>query len=185
MISNHFKYIIFLVFFIMLVNDCPALDRRIASRQKICFSNIRVFQGAVEMYNLDHELKVKDIIPGRDYEEFEKILINEGYLKDVLYHVEDDCSYGFVDILGSGSAFCKRHGVVESPFDGPPILPNYDRSLERPFTYEYSKKEEKRDREKKIRNFGLDLLSYFIGFLPFFIFLYLVFANKKREKNID
>ena len=88
---------------------------RPSARQKACFSNIRVIQGAVEMYNMDNdtmmkELNIDDLIKGH-------------YLKEKPYHPETSCKYenkGELD--DDGFVFCTYHGDIEGL-----ISCNYDK----------------------------------------------------------
>lgn len=190
MTSKNYKSILkylLLIFAFILISEFPVLARRPFSRQKGCLSNIRVLKEAVEMYNMDHEIEIDTVLPGRDYEEFEKKLIKNHYLRDVLYHTENDCSYGFVNITGTGTFFCKRHGTVDSPSDGNPQLPYYDTSLELPFTYEYSQKEERRDQEiarKKRFSYMVEIGGVLlIAFLIVFEIIVSIVIKLKKQKQ--
>lgn len=179
------KYFLF-IFAYIIISESPILAHRPVSRQKVCLSNIRILEAAVEMYNMDQEKMIDTVIPGRDYEEFEKILIEKHYLKNVLYHPEKDCSYGFVNAISSGTYFCKRHGTVDSPSDGNPQLPTYNTSLEMPFTYEYSQKEERRDKKiarKKRFNQMIEIGGLLLIAFSIIAILYSIFSSitKKNE----
>ena len=111
-----------------------------AARLKECLSNIRVLTGAIEMYNMDNATMLDTALPGGDYEEVEKLLIKGRYLKSNIGYTDEGCSYGFINILATGSVFCKKHGTVEKSVEGEfdkPELPEYDTSLEKPFSKEY------------------------------------------------
>ncbi len=134
--------------------------------QKDCFKNIRNLTIAIEKYNKDHSSKVDTILPGRDYEDFEKILIKEKYLDDILYRTEDKCSYGIINFIASETVFCKKHGVIDGPapsIDEEPKLPKYNTSLEKPFSKEYEEKQIKHLNRaqffRKIGNFLYPLLQ--------------------------
>ena len=89
---------------------------RESARIKSCYSNQRVIQGAIEMYDIDHTIPLSSALPGAEYEELEKILIQERYLRTFIVPSEDDCSYGYIthddSKYGDGVAypFCLRHG---------------------------------------------------------------------------
>ncbi|MBQ3644361.1 MAG: hypothetical protein II961_07160 [Candidatus Riflebacteria bacterium] len=78
---------------------------RSSAREKACYSNMRVLQGAVEMYNMDHATMMSNLdIP---------TLVKEGYLKGELRGPEPDCDYfSKGDLSKDGCIFCKRHGCV-------------------------------------------------------------------------
>ena len=83
----------------------PHHGRRRYDSSKSCFSNIRVLQGALEMYNMDHSTMMSNLdIP---------TLVKEGYIKGELRGPEPDCEYfSKGDLSKDGCIFCKRHGSV-------------------------------------------------------------------------
>ena len=58
------------------------------SRQKACFSNQRVLQGAIEMYNMDNNVMLETALPGGDFGDIETLLIREKYMKAYLEESE-------------------------------------------------------------------------------------------------
>ncbi len=76
------------------------------ARMKACYSNMRVLQGAVEMYNMDHSTMMSNLdIP---------TLVKEHYLKSEPGKPEPECDYYNVgDLTQDGYIACKKHG---SPF---------------------------------------------------------------------
>ena len=79
---------------------------RRSARDKACFSNQRVIQGAVEMYNMD--------VPTMMHQLDLKILIEEKYLKSEPSKPETTCEYTNVgDLAANGFVICKYHGDVE------------------------------------------------------------------------
>ncbi|MBQ2592414.1 MAG: hypothetical protein II567_03940 [Candidatus Riflebacteria bacterium] len=78
----------------------------INARQKACFSNIRVLQGAVEMYNMDHSVMMEELdIP---------TLIKEKYLKEEPSKPELDCYYiNSSNLSKDGFVICSRHLAPE------------------------------------------------------------------------
>ena len=139
-------------------------------KQKACFSNQRVLQGAIEMYNMDNSVMIETALPGGDYTDFEELLIREKYLKDYLELPTDECSYGFIDIVGTGTVFCKKHGTIESKVDEKPIIPEYDTSYERPISYSYRETRINKRKEKEFRD-TMKTLNNIIVSPPFIIIL--------------
>ena len=77
--------------------------RRAYSRQKACYSNIRVIQGAVEMYNMDSLTMMETL---------DQTLLEEGrYLKDIIEGPEKDCEYiSEGNLADEGYVYCYQHG---------------------------------------------------------------------------
>ena len=83
---------------------------RASARQKACYSNIRVIQGAVEMYNMDsanmmNSLKTEDLISGH-------------YLKEKPVAPETQCDYKGENLENEGSVFCNFHGDLQGATPG-------------------------------------------------------------------
>ncbi len=78
---------------------------RDSAREKACYSNQRVLQGAVEMYNMDHATMMSNLdIP---------TLTKEGYIKGEMRGPEPDCEYfSKGDLSKDGCVFCKKHGTA-------------------------------------------------------------------------
>ena len=83
---------------------------RASARQKACYSNIRVIQGAVEMYNMD----VSSMMSGLSI----STLISGNYLKSDPSKPETSCSYKGDNLDGNGSVYCSWHGDVEGGTPG-------------------------------------------------------------------
>lgn len=83
---------------------------RASARQKACYSNIRVIQGAVEMYNMD----VSSMMTGLST----TTLISGNYLKSEPSHPETSCTYMGSGLDGNGSVYCSWHGDVEGNTQG-------------------------------------------------------------------
>ena len=98
-----------LVFTINNIAFCTKKSRDIP-RYRSCLSNIRVIQGAVEMYNMDHQTPMEDI-----YEDSIKTLVKEKYLKSPLQGPETSCKYTVNKKLFSenGVVYCEYHGGVD------------------------------------------------------------------------
>jgi hypothetical protein len=79
------------------------------TRQKACYSNIRVIQGAVEMYNMDHSVMISSL----DDSEAQNPSLLKGYLKGV-HHPYPKCCYQGIDLgSGDGGIWCTYHGDVD------------------------------------------------------------------------
>ena len=88
---------------------------RSSGRQKACYSNIRVLQGAVEMYNMDVEPMMTSL--------------NQGVLREGRYLKADSdlkcpetskgATYSGDDLTEKGEIICSYHGglIAEGPFD--------------------------------------------------------------------
>ena len=86
---------------------------RASARQKACYSNIRVIQGAVEMYNMD----VSSMMTALNTQ----TLITGNYLKSEPSKPETTCSYTGSALDGNGSVYCTHHGDVEGHTEGAKI----------------------------------------------------------------
>ncbi|GAB4275931.1 MAG: hypothetical protein Kow0029_17430 [Candidatus Rifleibacteriota bacterium] len=81
------------------------------ARDKACYANIRVIQGAVEMYNLDHQQMMKNLDLNA--------LLRGGYIKSMPTKPEPGCRYENRGSLDSnGKIVCRLHGAVDE--DIPP-----------------------------------------------------------------
>ena len=93
------------------------------------------------MYDIDHTIPLSSALPGAEYEELEKILIQERYLRTFIVPSEDDCSYGYIthddSKYGDGVAypFCLRHGCYWKK-----SIPDFKNTILKPFSREYLKK---------------------------------------------
>lgn len=88
----------------------------ISSRKK-CYSNIRVLQGAVEMYNMDHMTMISTSLDLKPLEDGK-------YIKNVEHYVspqipEISCKYDIDgDITDVGQVYCHYHGSVGPDIPG-------------------------------------------------------------------
>ncbi len=160
---------------------------RALARQKACFSNQRVLQGAIEMYNMDVPQIIHTALPNGDFGDLEELLVREKYLKNYLELPEEDCAYGVIDLDGSGgNVFCKRHGTTATKDDEHPIIPDYDKSLEKPFSYAYLETKKRIQREKEYRKM-LEITKAIVSSPPFiiivliFIIIYSLTGRKKKK----
>ena len=156
--------IVIIIVYVLFNMSLPHYDgTRTSARQKACFSNQRIIQGAVEMYNMDNTIPLETALPGEAFVKCEETLVKSRYLKNYIELVEPNCSYGFFDILGSGTVFCKEHGSCTLyPYrkSGEDIaMPSYDTSLEIPLSKEYLEKQNKKIKEKKMRDFSNKVAS--------------------------
>lgn len=83
------------------------------ARKKACCANMRVIQGAIELYNMDHTDKmITQLDPaaiGPD-----GMLITEKYLKAAIPKPDPQCSYSSEgDLTGDGVIRCGFHGTVD------------------------------------------------------------------------
>lgn len=89
-------YLIGLVAFIFIP------PRTSNTRYKACFANQRVLQGAVEVYNMDSKIMMKDfdIYP----------LLNGHYIKDIPKKPDEECKYVGHNLDGEGYVYSIYHG---------------------------------------------------------------------------
>lgn len=106
-----YAYLIGVLFFVLL-KPIPIFKRHSYNRDKICFSNIRVIQGAVEMYNMD--AKKGEEMGNLDID----TLLKANYLKEIPKKPEESCQYFGSNLYGDGSVFCSYHGDVEGKTTG-------------------------------------------------------------------
>ena len=82
---------------------------RASARQKACFSNIRVITGAIEMYNMDNNIKIS-VVNDNMLEE----LVRNKYLKSLPTLPESKCEYRSEgDVSANGYVYCEYHGDIE------------------------------------------------------------------------
>ncbi len=87
---------------------------RASARQKACFSNLRVIQGAVEMYNMDNSVMMdtlsNDQVANPDTGNL------KGYIKAVV-GPETSCSYKGDKLSEDGEVTCGYHGSLTNQAD--------------------------------------------------------------------
>ena len=130
--------------------------------QSNCFRNQWLLSSAIELYNMDNNSKLDTAFPGQEFDDCYKILTKNKYFKSPII-IKDNCSYGFVDITGSGSVFCKPHGAIGSKIDETPIYPQIDnkKSYYDKYNDLKNKMEIKNKKTKKGFKFNINLLNYF------------------------
>ena len=101
--------ILFFIFLYIVINVITSLPEKkfdhSRSREKACFSNIRVISGAVEMYNMDHSVMMTNLDINA--------LVQERYLKSAVTGPEKECEYLTEgDLTEDGYIYCKLHGDI-------------------------------------------------------------------------
>lgn len=82
------------------------------ARQKACFANMRVLQGAVEMNNMDTNVMISDTFGDTEI----TALVSAKYLKAEPVKPETTCTYANSgNLAAEGVITCTVHGSVESP----------------------------------------------------------------------
>ena len=92
---------------VLATQAIPEMEKsRYNARQKACFSNQRVIQGAVEMYNMDYPTPMEKLdIP---------LLVKDNYLKSAPVPPEPRCAYfSSGDLSKDGFVYCSFHGDVQ------------------------------------------------------------------------
>ncbi len=152
--NNQKKFIVYVVYFLAFVLfstvallgiiSVPNVTKsRASARRKSCFANIRILQGAVEMYNMDKEESMKTL----DID----LLVKTNYLKSIV-PPEMDCQYfSEGNLAEDGKIYCKRHGIIPDP--------------------EEERKISEKERSEEIKGILLRKLLFFtICFIPSFIY---------------
>ena len=146
--------------------------------EKECFINQQTLINAIEMYKIGKPSKTENNYPGLDYENLEKELLKDEYcLKEPLKPTFKGCSYGYVGENANATVFCKVHGTIKPGrrFKRKPT-PEYDESLEKPFSPSYNDFRNKiineKIKEQKKEEFINTLIT--ISALPGLICIYLL-----------
>ncbi len=146
-IENAFYIYLIGVLFFVLLKPVPNFKRHPNNREKTCFFNQRIIQGAVEMYNMD--VKKDEEMNNLDID----ILFKGNYLKEIPKKPEESCQYVGSDLNKSGVVFCLYHGDVEGKTQG-----SRKKSISNKFNF----------------NENLEQLPYALGWpivIPFIIYL--------------
>ena len=103
--------VVFFIVFILTSMGAPGYSTpRASTRQKACYSNIRVLYGAIEMYNLDHKDTFKEL-----NEKTLNSLYDEKCLKGEINLPTPRCNYrseGIIKENGEGYIYCDYHGDI-------------------------------------------------------------------------
>ena len=100
----------FCLIVIIFISTC-AFASRVIVHDKSCLSNVRIIQGAIEMYNMDNSTMIERIEDNTF-----SLLVNGGYLKRIPKGLEKSCEYksmGNMAENGNGIVFCTYHGDRE------------------------------------------------------------------------
>lgn len=141
-----------------------------SAREKMCFSNQRVLQGAVELYNMDVETKMRELD-----DEAQKILIEGKYIKAKEPWVCPETSrggkyYSIGDLTEDGFIYCSYHGNTK----GIKVEPN--------MTYqEFVNREKQKERDKK-REELLMQVGIGGGIIGLFAFIFVLIPQSKKKK---
>ena len=104
----NYKKLIIICCLLFLGISNNAFARR-SARDKACLSNIRVIQGAVEMYNMDVSTMIEELNP-----KTMSFLVKGGYLKVEPVKPETQCEYKSVgNLTNNGIIYCPYHGDVD------------------------------------------------------------------------
>ena len=155
---------------------------RADARLKFCNSNLRVIQGAVEMYNMD-------INPGLDHIDAEslEVLNKNGYLKKV-DKPEISCEYKSIGNLAeNGIIFCTYHGdndhIVDCKYFKDYSNENYEKFSQNASDDEVAKNKERilKARENAKTNKILsDLRPFFLFFFVILVVNWFVYQVVKK-----
>ena len=140
------------------------------NRERACFSNQRVLQGALEMYNMD----VSEMMTKLDID----TLVKGKYLKVSPQKPEIDCNYLSIgDLTGNGMIYCERHGTIERIKITPGMtFQEYQKEKER-LEYERKQKEIMARRKELMTQIGI--YGGIIGFIALIITL---IPSPKKQK---
>ena len=158
------------------INDIP----------KECFANQKLIINAIKGYNANTLKRINEAIPGKDFEDLEELLIKDWYLNNPIKLPAPECSYGYITEDKKEIVFCKHHGSADSL-----IIPDYDRSKEKPFSEKHLKKIEdlKNARNKKesfiaqIRNLIDPTILIIAGLLFIILILDQIYRLKKIKQE--
>ena len=186
--------IVLTIIWLLYSVSIPQTGRRIPqAERKFCISKLSVLTEAVCKYNMDNAKKIERALPGGEFEDYLKTLVEKKYLKNnYLDEIDEKCSYGLITTTGSGTfAFCKIHGVIETSLSEKPFIPEYDKKLEIPFSKEYmeviNKKKKKREEKEEIKRLENDIYKVVhnpIGpIISLIIIITIAIVNKIKSKD--
>ena len=189
-------FVVILIIWILACNAKPNHYKKPNPNKEYqleCFKNQRYLQEAAEMYNMDNAEILDTAFPGEEFEAYHKLLVQKKYLNNYITPRNNICSYGFVDLMGSGSVFCKIHGTIDSKDFDAPIYPEVDSLSEKPYCEYYKNlidqmRNESRKIRKRIQNkMNLEYLLLEEPMVPSFLLLmtlaYSAFSWLKSKKK--
>ena len=177
---------------ILIIGIIAAIDQansdvldNFGSNPQDCFSNQKLILKAIKGYNANTLNRIEKALPGKDFEELEELLIKKWYLNEPIKLPTPECSYGYITEDNKEIVFCKHHGLENSI-----MLPDYDRSKERPFSDKHIKyiEELKNARSQKesaisyIRNLVDPTILIIFGILFIGLVLDQIIRARNREK---
>ena len=158
-----FIILIFIISFLIIMGQ-PNHTPKITQDEKDCFNNQRALNLAIESYQIDKDSPIENVYPGLDYENFEKQLLATKYcLKEPLKPTYKGCSYGYA----SNTVFCVVHGTVKTGrnYNEQKPIPEYDKSLEKPFSSSYNDFRNKIINENKTKQGFTEFGKILLGIL--------------------
>lgn len=140
--AKELKVALWIGIIILIIGIIATIDKanseiidNITDIPKECFSNQKLILNAIRGYN-SNTLKMKEMaLPGKDFEELEELLVKDCYLTNPIKLPAPECSYGYITVDKKEIVFCKHHGSADSL-----VIPDYDRSKEKPYSEKYLKK---------------------------------------------
>lgn len=175
MMKKNLLFLIILCFSLFLN---PVYARRVSARDKACFSNQRVIQGAIEMYNMDHSVMISSIedVGTDEGGHLEPTPNLNGYLKSVNYP-ESQCRYRYNSDENKEMVYCVYHGSVGFSYEAyrnnkldPSIIPP---------AQEYLDELERKRREKEFQN----MMNYLIPIGVFIMIGTIIWALSGSPKK--
>lgn len=171
-------------------NPVFAKKSRASAREKACMSNLRVIQGSIEMYNMDHNEMIKHYAS-----DTEELLIKGKYLKK--YSKPDyECEYTSIGNLAeNGILFCTYHGDTEHLIyskyhEDYKNYENYEKIPQNATEAEFKSKldiiRKKREIEIEARKRRNEYIYYIVVNIPSLIAIFIIinlFINKKSKKQ--
>ncbi len=98
-----------LIIALVIIFSCfitPSAFARRSDRLKGCYSNQRVLQGAIEMYNMDSSTMIEELNSHTMH-----LLIDGKYLKEIPRGYDNHCEYASQgNLTEDGEIYCKYHG---------------------------------------------------------------------------
>ena len=161
-IRNLIAFLLLIIFSVY----SPVFARRDYNRQKACFSNQRVLQGAVEMYNMDHDVMLHEVNEG-----VIELLKKGKYIKDNHFFCPTKNEPGHYlsqgDLCEDGVIYCDYHGSVAGDGNGPIVSPSK----------EYQMDQHRSEFRNKMNSY-LPIITV----IAFFAVIILLFSGNKKKR---